>query len=234
MIIALFTWLDSVLSSSPAAALAGSFIWGILSIILSPCHLASIPLIIGFVDERKGVSAKSAFVLSALFSFGILITITFIGLITGLLGRIIGDIGSYGNYFVAFIFFFIGLHLLGVIQIPFPGIAGQPSYKKKGILAAFVLGLIFGIALGPCTFAFMAPVLGIVLKISSDNLIYAVSLIIVYAAGHCSVILFAGTFTGFVSRYLNWNERSKGAVILKKLCGALVILGGAYMVYSVL
>ncbi|MFC1539133.1 cytochrome c biogenesis CcdA family protein [Candidatus Latescibacterota bacterium] len=234
MIISLFTWLDSVLNSSPLIALIGSFIWGILSMILSPCHLSSIPLIIGFIDERRDISVKNAFFLSALFSLGLLITIAVIGLITGMLGKMIGDIGSYGNYFVAIIFFFIGLHLLGIVPMPFLRNTGQPSYHKKGMLAAFVLGLIFGIALGPCTFAFMAPMLGIVFKISAHNFIFALLLIVVYAVGHCSVIIIAGTFTGFVRRYLNWNERSKGAVILKKICGILVILGGVYMIYTAL
>ena len=50
--------------------------------------------------------------------------------------------------------------------------------------------------------------------------------------GHCSVIVLAGTFTSVVQRYLNWNERSKGAVILKKACGVLVIVGGLYLIYT--
>ena len=232
MLIRIFTWLDGVLSSSPAIALSGAFLWGVLSIILSPCHLSSIPLIIGFIDDRGNLSTKNAFFLSALFSTGILITIAMVGFITGLLGRIIGDIGSFGNYFVAVIFFIIGLYLLGVIPLPFLGQYGQPLYKKKGMLAAFILGLIFGIALGPCTFAYMAPMLGIIFKIASKSLIFAVLLILMYAAGHCSVIILAGTFTGFVQHYLNWNERSKGAVILKKICGVLVLLGGVYLIYT--
>ena len=53
-----------------------------------------------------------------------------------------------------------------------------------------------------------------------------------YGIGHCSVIVFAGTFTEIVQHYLNWNERSRGAIILKKACGVLVILGGVYMIYT--
>jgi cytochrome c-type biogenesis protein len=53
-----------------------------------------------------------------------------------------------------------------------------------------------------------------------------------YAVGHCSVIILAGTFTGIVQKYLNWNEKSKGAVILKKACGVLVIIGAIYLIWS--
>ena len=87
-------------------------------------------------------------------------------------------------------------------------------------------------ALGPCTFAYMAPMLGVVFRVASARLLFAVSLILAYAVGHCSVIVFAGTFTEVLQRYLNWNETSRGAVILKKACGILVIIGGIYLILS--
>jgi cytochrome c-type biogenesis protein len=31
---------------------------------------------------------------------------------------------------------------------------------------------------------------------------------------------------------MNWNEKSKGAVILKKICGVLVLLGGVWLIYT--
>jgi cytochrome c-type biogenesis protein len=104
--------------------------------------------------------------------------------------------------------------------------------KRKGFLAAFLIGLIFGIALGPCTFAYMAPMLGVTFKLASTNLSYGVLLLLIYGLGHCSVIVFAGTFTEVVQRYMNWNEKSKGAVILKKVCGSLVLLGGLWLIYT--
>ena len=55
---------------------------------------------------------------------------------------------------------------------------------------------------------------------------------LLYGVGHCSVIVLAGTFTEVVQHYLNWNEKSKGAVILKKICGVLVLLGGLYSIYT--
>jgi len=232
MIVNTFTWLSNALYSAPHIALIASFVWGVLSIVLSPCHLASIPLIVGFIDKQGKMTTKRAFILAVLFSLGILITITLIGLVTGMLGRILGDVGRLGNYFVAGIFFIVGLYLLDVMPLPFIGQTGQPSFKRKGILAAFMLGLIFGIALGPCTFAYMAPILGIVFSVASARFHFAVMLIAMYAIGHCSVITLAGTFTGIVQRYLNWNERSKGAVFVKRICGVLVVIGGIYLLYT--
>jgi cytochrome c-type biogenesis protein len=226
----LFTALTHAVESTPLVALSAAFIWGILSIILSPCHLASIPLIVGFIDEQGQISTKRAFFISTLFAVGILITIAAIGAITAAAGRMMGDVGRYGNYFVALIFFVVGLHLLGVIPISFSG-PGQVGMKMRGLFAALILGLVFGVALGPCTFAYMAPVLAITFKVAANSLAYGIALLFVYGIGHCSVIVLAGTFTEVVQHYLNWNEKSQGADILKKVCGALVLVGGLYLIY---
>lgn len=163
------------------------------------------------------------------FSFGILITIALIGLITTLLGRMMGDIGSWGNYLVAVIFLIIGLYLLDIIRFNLPGVR-QMKIKKRGALAALFMGLVFGIALGPCTFAYMAPVLAITLFSSSSNFVHSFSLLVAYGLGHCLVIVLAGSFTELIQKYLNWNEKSRGTVIVKRICGILVIIAGFYMV----
>ena len=227
----LFTFLTHSVEGSPAIAMTAAVLWGVLSILLSPCHLASIPLIVGFIDQQGRMTLRRAFTISLLFSLGILITIGVIGAITAAAGRMMGDIGSWGNYGVAVIFFFVGLYLLGAIDLPLPS-AAQPGIKSKGMLAAFILGLVFGVALGPCTFAYMAPMLGVTFRLASTNLPYGILLLVLYGLGHCGVIVLAGTFTGAVQRYLDWNEQSKGATILKKICGALVLLGGLYLIYT--
>jgi len=227
----LFAWLTRAVEGSAALALTASFVWGVLSILLSPCHLASIPLIVGFIDAQGRISTRRAFVVSTLFALGILTTIGLIGALTAGAGRMLGDLGSYGNYFVAAIFLVVGLHLLGVIPLPWSG-PGQVGMKAKGLLAALILGLVFGIALGPCTFAYMAPMLGVTFKLARTNMLYGVLLLLAYGVGHCSVIVLAGTSTEVVQTYLDWNEVSKGAVVLRKICGILVILGGLYLIYS--
>jgi cytochrome c-type biogenesis protein len=227
----LFTWLSHAVEGAPALALGAAVVWGILSILLSPCHLASLPLIVGFISGQGRVSTARAFGLAALFAVGILITIAIIGAITAAAGRMLGDIGRWGNYVVAAIFFVVGLHLLGVIPMPWSG-PGQVNLKRRGLFAAFILGLVFGIALGPCTFAYMAPMLAVTFKLSTTAPLYGASLLLAYGVGHCAVIVLAGTFAEVVQRYLDWNEKSAGAVILKKVCGALVILGGVYLIWT--
>jgi cytochrome c-type biogenesis protein len=226
----LFEMLGRAVEGAPLVALAASFAWGVLSILLSPCHLASIPLIVGFIDEQGRVSLKRAFLISLLFAVGILLTIAAIGAVTAAAGRMMGDIGRYGNYAVAAIFFVVGLHLLEAIAIPWKG-RRPAGTERKGTWAAFVLGLVFGVALGPCTFAFMAPMLAVTFKMSAAHMGYGVLLLTVYGVGHCSVIVLAGTCSEAVQHYLNWNEQSRGAVWLRKACGVLVILGGLYLLW---
>jgi cytochrome c-type biogenesis protein len=227
----LFTSLTHAIEGAPAIAVTAAFLWGILSVLLSPCHLASIPLIVGFIDKQGRMSTRRAFGISALFAGGILLTIAAIGAITAAAGRMLGDVGPYGNYFVAAIFFLVGLHLLDVIPMPWSG-PGQVGMKRKGLLAALILGLVFGVAIGPCTFAYMAPMLGVTFKLASTQAAYGILLLLVYGVGHCSVIVVAGTSTGWVQRYMNWNEQSKGAVAVKRICGVLVLLGGLYLIYA--
>ena len=117
----IFSALSRAIEGTPIVALGASFVWGVFSIILSPCHLASIPLIVGFIDEQGRISMRRAFILSLLFAVGILITIGIIGALTAAAGRMIGDVGRFGNYFVALIFRVIGLHLLNIIPMPWSG-----------------------------------------------------------------------------------------------------------------
>ncbi len=226
----LFTSLTRAVEATPLIAVAASFVWGILSVVLSPCHLSSIPLIVGFISQQGPVSTKRTFAISSFFAGGILTTIAAVGVVTAALGRMMGDVGRYGNYFVAGIFFVVGLYLLDVIALPWSG-PGQIGMKRKGLLAAFLLGLIFGVAIGPCTFAYMAPMLAVTFRVASTALLYGIVLLIAYGVGHCSVIVLAGTSTGLVQRYLNWNEKSKGAIISKRICGSLVLLAGLYLIY---
>ena len=227
----LFSSLSHGVEDAPLVALAAAAVWGILSIVLSPCHLASIPLIVGFISGQGPVSTIRAAGLGTYFAMGILITIAAIGVITAAAGRMLGDVGHWGNYFVAGIFFLVGLYLLGAIPLPWSG-PGQVNLKRKGLLAAFILGLVFGIALGPCTFAFMAPMLAVTFKLAKTAPFYGTSLLLAYGVGHCAVIVAAGASTELVQRFLNWNEQSRGVTILKGFCGVLVLLAGLYLLWS--
>lgn len=228
---ALFVSLTHAVEGAPLIALGAALAWGVLSILLSPCHLASIPLIVGFIMGQAEMTTRRAFWAAASFAFGILITIGAIGGITAALGRMAGDLGGWVNYAVAVIFFVVGLHLLGVIPLNLAG-AAPVDMKRRGMLAALALGLVFGIALGPCTFAYMAPVLATTFKVAARAPLFAAGLLLAYGLGHCSVIVIAGTSAEVVQQYLDWNQGSRRMAAIKQTCGFLVLLGGLYMIYT--
>jgi cytochrome c-type biogenesis protein len=238
MLESLFTTLYEAMMGAAWIAVLASLGWGVLSILLSPCHLSSIPLIVGFISSQGKMTVGRTFNISLVFSLGILLTIALIGFITASLGRLMGDIGGVGNYLVAGIFFLVGLYLLDIITLDLPFLqaswnnAGLKQTKTRGLLAALILGLLFGLALGPCTFAYMAPVLGIVFQTAQTDYIFSIILLAAFGIGHCSVIVGAGTLTGKVQKYLNWSEESKAILWIKRICGVLVILGGFYLLLS--
>jgi cytochrome c-type biogenesis protein len=230
MLDTVFTALYDAMTASVWLSVAASFSWGVLSILLSPCHLSSIPLVVGFISSQGKISLQRTFTISLVFAVGILITIALIGVITASMGRLMGDVGAIGNYFVASIFFAVGLYLLDIIKFDW-NTAGLRRTTLQGLSAAFILGLLFGIALGPCTFAYMAPVLGIVFQSAQTDYIFSMLLLLSFGIGHCAVIVGAGTLAKKVQSYLHWSEQSSAVKWVKKICGVLVILGGFYLLY---
>lgn len=209
-------------------ALAASFAWGVCSILLSPCHLSSIPLIVGFLATQNQNNTRRSLILSVLFAIGILATIAIIGIITAMMGRMLGDIGPYGKYFVGIVFFAVGLYLMDLIKLPDFGFSLRPLETSSAYLASLTLGLVFGLALGPCTFAFLAPVLGLVFELANKNLLAAGGLLSAFAAGHCLVIIVVGVLATRIQAYLDWSNRSSVISWVKRVAGGLVILGGIY------
>jgi len=227
----IFSALTLALSDSFELGLLAAFGWGLASIILSPCHLASIPLLIGYLTRQKSIRSKKVFYLSFLFALGILVTLAVIGLVTTASGHILGDIGRAGRILVLLIFLLAGLYLLDLIRIPMPSlnILDSPRHQNRG---AFLLGLLFGFSLGPCTFAFMAPVLGLIFSISADHYIQSVMLLGAFALGHCSVIVAAGGLMNIIQKYLDWSGNTRVVIYLRRTFGILVLCAGVYYFYQ--
>lgn len=230
--------LDFVMSSltlavrgAPLPAMLAALIWGVLSVLLSPCHLAGIPLLVGYINCRKVEKTSRAFILSLLFSLGILISILIIGLVTAMAGRLLGDLGPLPYYLVAGVLILFGLNLTGLVPLNISCVkAFFPDRPRKR--GAIILGLILGIGLGPCTFIYIAPILGVTLALSAADILYGFLLIFFFALGHCLLLVMAGISPRFIEFFLRWNERALSASMIKKVCGALLVMGGAYLIYA--
>jgi cytochrome c-type biogenesis protein len=227
----LFIWLTNAMNGAPLIALAAAFAWGVLSIVLSPCHLASIPLIVGFLQGGGTMTPRRAAGLSTLFALGILGSIALIGAITAAAGRMLGDLGSWGNNVVAVVFFVFGLHLLDLLPIP-DGWRPAPNQSRRDALGALFFGLVFGVALGPCTCGFMAPVLGVTFGMAKTAPVFAFGVLVLFGLGHCAVIGLAGFSSTWVQRWLDWQNGTPGVKWLRRGCGLLVLAAGVGLIVS--
>lgn len=196
----------------------------------NPCVLAMIPLMMAFIGAYEGTSgAKRAFTFSMLFVLGLTITFTLLGVIAALMGRLIGDVGSFWPYVVALVCFIMGLHLLGVLKFEFP-LARSWRPKQAGPWSAFLLGLLFGVISTPCA----TPILAVLLVYiaSQGNLAYGGFLLFLYALGHCALILVAGTSMGLAKRIIESRGLNTGLAYLRKASGVLIILIGLFFIWG--
>lgn len=227
---AIFTWLSDAMTGAPWLAVVAAAGWGVASLVLSPCHLASIPLIVGFIAERKDTTPRQAFGYALLFALGILISIAAVGGLTAAAGRMLGDVGPWANYAVAAVLLLVGLHLLNILPLPWERGLSLPRFQGRA--AALLLGLIFGVALGPCTFAYLAPILGVIFGVARTQPGFAVLLLLAYGIGHCVLIVAAGVSAEKVQQVLDWNGSSGGAKWLRRTCGLLVLGGAGWLIWT--
>jgi len=224
-----FNTITKLLSGSSGLFLTmvTTFVWGVMSLLLSPCHLTAVPLVAGYVNGQEKISVFKGFQISTLFSMGMLLTIVLTSVLTLAAVRLAGDTGPVTTYIFAFAFLLAGLLFLDVIQ--FNGFKAKiPDFSRWGLWGALILGIMFGVVLGPCTFAFLAPLFGVIFKMGPEKSVLGTSLILLYSAGHVTVIIIAGTLSGWVSDYLNWNQKSNTIDKVRKVCGVLILIAGFY------
>lgn len=220
--------LSDALSGSGWIAALAAMGWGFASIWLSPCHLAGIPLVVGYLSISDNTPAPDRRVRVILaFALGSLLSLIPLGVVTLLLGRVAGDLGISSNYLVALICLVTGLYLLE--WLPMPSGRGLPQVTSRGAWTALVLGMLFGLALGPCAFAWIAPLLGVAWMQASAGLALPALLLILFGIGHCAGILLAA---GSLDRVQRWLNGLGSFAWGRSICGALLLLGAGTLVVS--
>jgi cytochrome c-type biogenesis protein len=230
MLDSIFLTVNQWMTGGIALAAAGCFIWGVISVLFSPCHLASIPLIVGYVGgQERMVQPKQAGIYSVLFTTGLFITIAFIGIICAILGRMLGDVGAYWQILIGLVLIWVALGMLGVEKC---SMSGSLLYrlKLKGKLGAFVLGLAYGVLSGSCTFGFIAPILAIITV--QEKIATGIILIVLFAVGHCLPIVIAGSSTAAVKKLLENSTWNGAGTWFRKGAGTLVCFLGLYFIIS--
>lgn len=218
----LFLLVNEWMSAGLALAALGCFLWGMISVLLSPCHLASIPLVVAYVGgQDQIVMGRQAVRYALLFSTGLFLTIVLVGVICALLGRMLGDVGPYWTIAVGLILIWVAADMLGLARCSIPG-GLMTKLKIRGAWGAFVLGLAYGVLSGSCTFGFIAPILAIITV--QQQVLTGVLLILLFALGHCLPIAIAGSSTATVKRLLANSSFSRASIWFRK--GAGLVIGG--------
>lgn len=215
-----------------ALAVAGCFLWGIVSVLFSPCHLASIPLMVGYVaGQNTLIQGRHAAGYAALFSGGLFVSIALVGVVSSLLGRMLGDISPLWGIPIGGLFIWLGFSLMGVQVCKLPS-GNLSRIKMRGYPGALVLGLAYGILSGACTFGFIAPILAMITV--QEQVARGLSLILFFALGHCLPIVIAGSSAALAQRLLAGKGLQTATVLGRKLAGGLVIAIGVYSIVSAL
>ena len=230
----LLTAFGAAFSGSLLLAAPAALAWGVLSVVLSPCHLSSVPLVVAYMaGGAEPPAGRRAVAISSAFALGILASIAVIGALTAAAGRMMGDVGRAGSWALAAVFLVFGLNLLGVLPLPTFG-AGPVAPRRRGVPGALLLGLVFGAALGPCTFSFMAPLLGLVLHAGEAGAASGVLLVALFGLGHAGAIALAGASVQTVQRWLSWRAGARVAEVVRAGAGVAVLGGGAWFVHLAL
>jgi len=220
----IFNNIQQIIQTQHGLAFVAVFIGGLISA-SSPCVLAAIPLIIGYVGGYSEGSKKKAALYSLVFVLGLSITFTLLGAAASVMGHFLGFMGKWLYIGLAVIAIFMGLQLMGIISIPLP-FQKTRAVKTKGLLGAFLLGMLTGTVSSPCA----TPVLAVILAYVSTqgDMVYGGSLLFVYALGHCALIFVAGLSVGLTESIVSSKGTRNFSLYAKKLSGALLVLVGIY------
>ena len=234
MIENLLLTINAWISSGSSIGAVGAFAWGMVSVLFSPCHLASIPLVVAYVGgQENALNPRRASWYAGAFTVGLFITIASVGIVCALLGRMLGDVGIWWQVLVGAVLIWVSLGMLGVQAC---SISGTLLYRLKlrGIHGAFGLGLTYGILSGSCTFGFIAPIIAIVSV--QQKIITGSLMMMLFALGHCLPIVVAGSSTAMVRKLTEnsawqdaglWFRRSAGIVIAAL---GIYFISGPFMV----
>ncbi len=217
---------SQILSQNIWLAFVMALIAGIISS-FSPCVLSAIPLVIGYVGGYAGNDKKKAFRYSLVFCIGLAVTFTALGAASAILGRLMMGAGSWWYIVLGIIMLAVGLQLIGVLSI-IPQSCNVPS-QRKGLIGAFILGILGGILSSPCATPVLIAILAFVA--GQGNIILGIALLAVYSIGHCALLLIAGTSVGVVQKLASSPGTEKWGKILKIIFGTIVILIGLYLFY---
>ncbi|NLF08638.1 MAG: hypothetical protein GX594_11780 [Pirellulaceae bacterium] len=227
--------------TSFVAIICFGFLGGLI-LNLMPCVLPVIGLkILSFV-QQAGQSRRQVLTLNLWYSLGMLLVFLLLASLAVFLSLGWGQLFSFTGFNVALaaVVFTMGLSLLGVWEIPIPGLFGAGKAnelsQKEGALGAFCKGALTTILATPCSGPFLASALAWTVGQPPEKT-YAVFLSV--GVGMASPYLLIGVFPGlmrFLPKPGAWMDTFKqvmGFVLLGTVAYLLTLIPWAYVVPTV-
>ena len=200
--------------------LLASFVGGILAS-LSPCSLAMLPLIIGYVGGYSKETPFRTFLQLCCFILGTAIVFTTIGIACALTGSVFASaLGAYFTLLIASLLLVMGLKLLGILDFETPTIIkAMPTNSTNSIfLYPILLGITFALAGTPCSTPILAGIMAF--AAIGKNLSLAILMLFLFALGQGVILILAGIFT---SSLKNMKSLANFTEILLRLSGILLV-----------
>ncbi len=195
----------------------------------SPCVYPLLPITVGYIGAGAQKNRLHAFFNSLIYVLGIAITYSILGVFASLTGKLFGQISSHpiSFFIIGNICILFGLSMLGLFELHVPDFFLNRMKKNKSKLSVFLLGVASGLVVGPCT----APVLGTILVYvaTKQNLFYGIFLLFSFAYGMGTLLILAGTFSGFL---MSLPKSGKWMYTIEKIGGILLILAGEYFLIN--
>ena len=219
-------------TSNPAwyLLLFGSFIGGIIASI-SPCSLAMLPLIIGYVGGYSKETPFRTFVQLSSFILGTAIVFTIIGIACAITGSVFASkMGAYFTLLIASLLLVMGLKLLEILDFETPTIIkAMPTNTTNSIfLYPVLLGITFALAGTPCSTPILAGIMAF--AAIGKNMALAIIMLFLFAVGQGVILIIAGLFT---SSLKNMRALAGFTEILLRFSGILLILVSGFLYWKV-
>jgi cytochrome c biogenesis protein CcdA len=193
---------------------------------VTPCALSSVPLVIGYVGGTGKKDVKRSFKLSLVFSLGMAITFTVLGVLASLLGKLMQGAGQWWYIVLGILMVLMALQTWEIFNF-IPSTYLTSKNKKRGYVGALLAGILGGVFASPCSTPVLIVLLGIVAR--SGNIVWGILLLLLYSIGHSVLVLIAGTSFGFVQKFTQNEKYGTFSKALKYAIGGLLLLIGLYM-----
>ncbi len=214
------------LESPSSLTLIIVFIGGLLTS-LGPCSLSLLPVTVAYLGGFN--KEQNPFLKSLIFCCGIVLSLIILGSISGLLGKVYGQIPSAIGLLAPIIMILMGFNLLGILKIRFPNGPEIDVWKKNipAPLLPIAAGVTFGLASSPCT----TPVLAVLLAWIAENGNPASGVILLACFGFGQVIplLLAGTTAAAIPKLLSMRGISQW---IPSLSGVIFLTTGLLTLFS--